>query len=191
MPVPEICKEGRHARHVRLHVPIDARMALMSNPPRGFTLRLYAPPQHPNQFIDEETLTLTIVVNENEPEPQYRRFADDIDTYLNDIGRIDNRIKILSDHVTKQEQPDLIDDWFIKNEVVLDHPGLDDMDELRSKAGNIHDVEVPESQVLNMEAEYERMKKDYVRTTLQNVEDTGKVDPQSNQRIKRVKYGEI
>lgn len=191
MPISEICKEGRHARHVQLHVPVESRLRLMENPPRGFTLKLYAPPKLPNQFVDEETVTLTIVVNENEPEPQYRRFKEDIDDYLTGIGSIDSRIKILSDKVSKKDQPDLVEDWFIKNEVILDHPGLDDMDDLRSRAGNIRDVEVPESQVMNMEAEYERLKKDYVRTKLQNVEDTGKVDPQTGQKIKRVKYGDI
>lgn len=187
----EISKQGRHTRNVKLFVPFEIRDKLMANPPRGFTLRLYAPPKEPDQFVDENVVNVTIVVNENEPDPQFRRYKDDIDLYLSDIGSIDNRIKILSDKVTEKDQPDLIKNWFIKNEVMLDHPGLDDMDELRSKAANQRDVEVPESQIMNMESQYERMKKDYVRTKLKHAEDTGKVDPDTKQKIFRVRYGEI
>jgi hypothetical protein len=192
MAVEDIIKQGRHHKHVKLFVPFESREALMANAPPGFLLTLYAPPHDPNQFTDQNVVNLTVVVNENEPEPKYRRYKDDIDTYLAHINTIDSRIRILSDTVTKKEQPDLVEDWFLKNEVVLNHPGLDgEMDHLRSKAANVKEIEVDQSHLVGMEAQYDKAKGEYIRTKLTDAVDTGKTDKVTGQKIFKVQQGEI
>ncbi len=165
----------------------------MANVPSGLTVTLYAPQQtDPRQFIDKNEVNLTIVANENEPDPSFRRYKHDIDSFLSSINSIDNRIRILSDSVSTKDQPNLLTDWFLKNEVVLDHPGLDgEMDHLRSKAANVRDVEVKESTLNDMQGKYEAMKKDYVRTTLKDAKKTTKKDPDDDEAIFTVQVGEL
>lgn len=190
--VSDISRQGRHHKHVRLFLPFELRDKLMANTPKGFMMRLYAPQQtDPAQFVDQNEVNLTIVVNENEPDPQYRRYSDDLDRFLSNIQSIDSRIRILSDTVSKRDQPDLMDDWFIKNEVLLDIPGLDDRDDLRSKAANIRDVEVTESQLKQMETRYDEAKQAFIRTKLKGAKSTNKQDPITKEKIFTVQQGEL
>lgn len=193
MVISEISKQGRHHRHVRLFLPVDLRDKLMLSTPKGFLMRLYAPQQlDPNQFVDQNEVNLTLVVNENEPDPQYRRHAEDLDLFLSNIKSIDSRIRILSDSVSKKDQPDLLEDWFIRNDVILNHPGLDgELDHLRSKAANVRDVEVTESQLKQMETKYDELKQEFVRTRLKGTKETNKQDPVSKEKIFTVQQGEI
>lgn len=190
--VSDISRQGRHHRHVRLYLPIESRDRFMQNVPAGFMVRLYAPqPADPRQFVDKNEVNITVVVNENEPEPSLRRYDSDINTYLNSINTIDSRIKILSDSVSKNDQPDLLDDWFIKNEVMLNHPGLDgELDHLRSNAANIKNVEVTESQLHEMESHYEGMKKDFIRTKLTDAKKTRKLTAEK-EKVYTLQQGEI
>lgn len=188
----EIQKEGRHAEHVRLRLPFDKRDQFMMNVPKGLSVRLYAPEQtDPSQWVDPDETNLTVVANANEPDPQYRRHKEDVDAYLATINTIDSRIKILSDKVTKKEQSNLMEAPFIKNVVLLDHPGLDDRDDLRSKAANKRRVEISESQLMNLEQRYDAAKKDFVRKKANDAEDTGKKDPANNEKIFTVEQGEL
>lgn len=165
----------------------------MANVPSGLTVTLYSPQQtDPRQFVDKNEVNLTIVANENEPDPSFRRYKEDVDSFLSSINTVDNRIRILSDSVSTKDQPNLLTDWFLKNEVVLDHPGLDgEMDHLRSKAANVRDVEVKESTLNDMQSKYEEMKKDYVRTTLKDAKKTTKKDPDDDEAIFTVQVGEL
>lgn len=192
MVVNDISKQGRHHKHVRLFLPLELRDKLMVNMPKGFLARLYAPQQQdPSQFVDQNEVNLTIVVNENEPDPQYRRHSDDLDSFLSNIQSIDSRIRILNDSVSKKDQPDLIDDWFIRNTVLLDHPGLDDRDDLRSKATDVKDVEVTESQLKHMETRYDEAKKEFIRVKLKSAKPTAKEHPTTKEKIFTIQQGEI
>ena len=190
--VQDISRQGRHHKHVRLHMPFEKRDEFMRAVPKGLLVTLYAPPQlDPNQWVDPDEVNITVVANEHELDPQYRRHKEDIDAYLATINTIDNRIRILSDTVTKKEQPNLLEDWFIKNEVVLDHPMLDDLDHLRSKAANIHEVEVTESQLTSLETKYDEAKKEFIHKNFTNVRDTGKTNPATNEKIVASQQGEL
>jgi hypothetical protein len=188
----EIQKEGRHAEHIRIKLPFNMRDQFMMNVPKGLSVRLYASEQtDPNQWVDPDETNLTVIANENEPDPQYRRHKEDVDAYLATINTVDSRIKILNDKVTKKEQSNLMEAPFIKNVVLLDHPGLDDRDDLRSKAANKRRVEISESQLMNLEQRYDAAKKDFVRKKASNAEDTGKVNPANNEKIFTVEQGEL
>lgn len=193
MPVSDISRQGRHHRHVHVYLPFESRDRFMATVPSGLTVTLYSPQvSDPRVFVDKNEVNLTIVANENEPDPSFRRYKEDIDRFLSSINTVDNRIRILSDSVSTKDQPNLLTDWFVKNEVVLDHPGLDgEMDHLRSQAANVRDVEVKESTLNNMQSRYEEMKKDYVRTTLKDARRTKKTDPDDNEPIFTVQVGEI
>jgi hypothetical protein len=188
----DIQKEGRHAKHVRLRLPFNLRDQFMMNVPKGLSVRLYAQEQtDPTQWVDPDETNLTVIANANEPDPQYRKHKEDVDAYLATINTIDSRIMILSDNVTKKDQPNLMEEPFIKNVVLLDYPGLDDRDDLRSKAANKRRVEISESQLMNLEQRYDEAKKDFVRKKLSNAEDTGKVDKVNNEKIFTVEQGEL
>lgn len=190
--VSDISRQGRHHRHVHVYLPFESRDRFMAAVPSGLLVTLYAPQQtDPRQFIDKNEVNLTIVANENEPDPTFRRYEHHIDEFLSSINTVDKRIRILSDSVSKKDQPNLIDDWFIRNEVVLDHPGLDgELDHLRSKAANVHDIEVKESDLNEMQSKYQNMKEEYVRTVLKDARKTTKVDA-DNEKIFTVQVGEI
>ena len=192
MVIEDISKEGRKHANVRLKLPYNRRDEFMMNVPKGLLVRLYAPQQtDPGQWVDPDEVNITVVANENEPDPQYRRHQEDVDQYLAQVNTIDSRIKILNDKVSKKDQPDLMEDFFFRNVVVLDHPGLDDRDDLRSKAANKRRVEVTESQLMNLEQRYDEAKKEFVRKKLNDAEDTGQVDPRNNEKIFTVEQGEI
>jgi hypothetical protein len=193
MPISDISRQGRHHRHVHVYLPFESRDRFMATVPSGLTVTLYSPVQtDPRVFIDKNEVNLTIVANENEPDPSFRRYKHDIDSFLSAINTIDNRIRIISDSVSTKDQPNLLTDWYLKNEVVLDHPGLDgEMDHLRSKAANVRDLEVKESTLNEMQNKYQEMKSDYVRTTLKDTKKTTKKDPSDNEQIFTVQVGEI
>lgn len=190
--IEPISKEGRKHANVRLKLPYNLRDQFMQNVPKGLLVRLYAPQQtDPNMWVDPDEVNITVVANENEPDPLYRKHQEDVDQYLATVNTIDSRIKILNDKVSKHDQPDLMEDFFMRNLVVLDHPGLDDRDDLRSKAANKRRVEVTESQLMNLEQRYDNAKKEFVRKKLNDAEDTGKVDPANNEKVFTVEMGEI
>lgn len=180
------------ARHVRLYIPIELRDRFMRNVPRGLMVHLYAPQQRDKRhFVDKNEVNITVAANENEPDPRLRTYDSDISAYLNSINTIDSRIKILSDSVTKNDQPDLLSDsWILKNEVVLDHPGLDgEMDHLRSKATNVQEIQVTESQLRGMEEHYEKAKQEYIRTKLKDVKSIRKKDKKSGEKLYTLRQG--
>lgn len=191
--VSDISKQGRHHKHVRLFLPFELRDKLMINVPKGFMARLYAPQQtDPSQFVDQNEVNVTIVVNEHEPDPQYRRHAEDLDFFLSNIKSIDSRIRILNDSVSRKDQPDLIEDSFVRNTVLLDHPGLDgELDHLRSKAADVKDIEVTESRLKQLETRYDEAKQEFVRTRLKGTKETKKQDPVTKEKIFTVQQGEI
>lgn len=192
MVIENISKEGRHHKHIRLSIPVDRRDEFMLNVPKGLLVRLYAPQQtDPNQWVDPSEVNLTVVANENEPDPQFRRHKEDVDAFLATVNTIDSRIKILSDTVSKKDQPDLMEDWFMRNQVLLSHPGLDDRDDLRSKAANKRRVEVTESQLMNIETRYDKAKKEFVRKKAEDAQDEHKTDPVTNEKIFTVEQGEL
>lgn len=192
MVIEQISKEGRHHKHVRLSLPYDRRDEFMLNVPKGLLVRLYAPQQtDPNQWVDPNEVNITVIANENEPDPAFRKHKEDVDAFLATINTVDSRIKILSDTVSKKDQPDLMEDWFMRNQVLLSHQGLDDRDDLRSRAANKRRVEVTESQLMNMETRYDEAKKEFVRKKLADAEDANKVDPVTNEKIFTVEQGEL
>ena len=187
-----IIEEGRSHKHVRIKLPFEQRDAFMSSVPKGLMVRLYAPEQlDPNQWVDPNEVNITVVANANEPDPQFRRHKEDVDQFLATINTIDSRISILSDSVTDHDQPNLIKRHFIRNTVLLDHPGLDDRDDLRSKAANKQRVEMTESQVSNLEQRYDNEKKEFIRKKLNDVEETDKEHPITKEKIFTVEQGEI
>lgn len=192
MVIEQISKEGRHAKNVRLFLPYEIRDQFMMNVPKGLLVRLYAPQQSdPSQWVDPNEVNITVVANENEPDPQYRLHQHDVDFFLSTINTIDSRIKIISDTVSKKDQPDLIEDWYMRNVVLLSHPGLDDRDDLRSKAASKRRVEVTESQLMNIETRYDKAKKEFVRKKADDAQDEHKNDPVTHEKIFSVEQGEI
>lgn len=193
MVIEQISKEGKHLKSVRLFLPYEKRDQFMMNVPKGLMVRLYAPQQlDPNQWLDQNEVNITVVANENEPDPQYRKHQQDVDAFLSTVNTIDSRIKILSDTVTKKDQPDLwAEDWYMRNVVLLSHPGLDDRDDLRSKAASKQRVEVTESQLMNIETRYDHAKKEFVRKKLDDAKDENKTDPVTHEKIFSVEQGEI
>lgn len=206
--VNDVSKQGRYHKHVRLFLPVEKRDQFMMNVPRGFTVHLYAPQQtDPTQFVDQNEVNITIVVNENEPDPRYRTFRNDIDTYLSSIGDIDNRIRIISDNVTQNDQPNLVQDWFLKNEVLAIHPGFEaeednsKMEKVKSKMANVKEVKVTESQLKAMDDMYKNVKKSFIKNRLmkagvkssddEEIRDSGQRDPETNEKIYLVKQGEL
>ena len=193
MVIEQISKEGKHLKSVRLFLPFEMRDQFMMNVPKGLMVRLYAPQQtDPNQWVDQNEVNITVIANENEPDPQYRKHQQDVDAFLSTVNTIDSRIKILSDTVTKKDQPDLFaDDWYMRNIVLLSHWGLDDRDDLRSKAASKRRVEVTESQLMNIETRYDKAKKEFVRKKADDARDENKTDPITHEKIFTVEQGEI
>jgi hypothetical protein len=177
--VSDISRQGKYHKHIRIHLPFEKRDQFMMNVPNGLYVTLYAPiQQDERQWVDPDEVNITVVANAHEPDPQYRKHKEDVDQFLATINTVDDRIRIITEDITEKEQPNLIKDWFVKQEVMLDHPGLDgELDHLRSKAANIHDIELTESQKDSLKAK--------------NAKETAKRDPITNEKIYAAQQGEM
>ena len=105
---------------------------------------------------------------------------------LNDeLARLDSKFKILKDHLRKTDQDKPLLEHHSKSlfnhDTFLDNPILDQRDELRSKAKNVHNVRVPVEQVREMEKYFERRKGFYGRTKFKDIKNESK-NAQSNQK---------
>ena len=190
---PKKFSAGKPYRRVRIRLHKSLRNKFMMSVPKGFSVTLHRPNRiDPNQFYPDDHVNVTFQVNSVNPDPKYVTYMSDIDTFLNNLNRIHPSIKILSDKVTEKEAgvtkpPQSFVD------TVLGHPGLEgSRDELRSKAKDVIDVEMTESQVKAMEATYEKAKKDFIRTRLNDafITDIGE-DSRTHEKKYRLQIGRI
>lgn len=136
--------------------------------PKGFDVTIY--PVHkpdPREYYDENIRNVTFNVTKRNPDPLCRRTKEDIDTFLSSLSNIDPRIKLLSDKVTVNDQPQLLVKPWIKLETLIDAPGLaedPEMDKYISKAQNVREAKIKESDLRILQNRYQRLKKQYLRT---------------------------
>jgi len=171
--------------------------------PAGFVVRVYAPPTedptHPLNYVPSNIHTVTIQCNERNPNPRERLHMHDIDDILSRLTEVDRRIKIVSDKVTKKEQPNLLEgkeENTMRVEHLIDSPALDgELDYLRSKAENIREVEVRQSSLQAMNSMYSKAKKDYIRSMFRNSEaeeqEERKVFDGRSEKVYKMRQAEI
>ena len=185
------------SKHVRIRIKKKQIPKFLSALPRGFDVTIYpVAKQNKRQYYDEDIRNVTFNVTRRNPDPTCRKSMGDIDNFLSMLSKIDPRIKLLSDKVTTKDQPNLMTEPWIKVETMLDAPGVKDdpeLDSYISKAQNVRDVKIKESQIAHLHKQYESMKSEYIRTKFSkdDVTDTGERDLETNERIYTVRQGEI
>ena len=173
-----ISLKGRPFKTVKLRIPKSAMDKFLGSFPPGFVVRVYAPPAedptHPLNYVPSNVHAVTIQCNERNPNPRERLHMHDIDDYLSRLTEVDRRIRIVSDKVTKKEQPNLLEGKeqnTMRVTHLIDSPALDgELDFLRSKAQNITEVEIRQSSLQAANAMYSRAKKDFIRSTFRTSE---------------------
>jgi len=87
------------------HRDVKLRMSkaqqLAYRPPKGINVLFYAP-NKTNLQIPEGEVYATFYVPELDPEEEFQKYIDDIDNEL-------ATLKVLKDHVTQQDEPNLVD----------------------------------------------------------------------------------
>lgn len=184
-------------KHVRIRVHKKLLPKFVSAIPRGFDVTIY-PVMHQDkrQYYDENVRNITFNVTRRNPDPTQRKTKEDIDNFLANLNKIDPRIKLLSDKVTTKDQPNLMEKPWIKIETLLDAPGVKDdpeLDRFISKAQDIREVKIRESQLRELNRRYKTMKREYIRTTFkkEDVKKTKERDEETNEKIYTVRQGEI
>jgi hypothetical protein len=185
------------SKHVRIRIKKKQIPKFLASLPKGFDVTVYPViKQNKRQYYDEDIRNMTFNVTRRNPDPTCRKSMEDIDNFLATIHNIDPRIKLLSDKITTKDQPNLMTEPYIKIETLLDAPGVKDdpeLDKYVSKAEDVRDVKIRESQIAKLHKQYDEMKKEYVRTKFSkdDVTDTGERDDETNERIYTVRQGEI
>ena len=184
-------------KHVRLRLHKKLIPKFIAAMPRGFDVTIYPVAKtQKKQYYDPNIRNVTFNVTRRQPDPTQRKDKNDIDNFLSTLNRIDPRIKLLSDKVTIKDQPNLMEKPWMKIETLLDAPGVKDdpeLDKFISKAKDVRDVNIKASDIARLHERYNKMKKEYIRTKFSkdDVEDTGKRDELTNERIYSVRMGEI
>lgn len=185
------------SKHVRIRVHKKLMPKFLAAIPKGFDVTIY--PVHkpdPRNFYDENIRNMTINVTERFPDPRFRHTKEDIDTFLASLNKIDPRIKLISDRVTTKDQPQLMTEPWIKIETLLDKPGLaedSEMDKLVSRAENIHEIKIKESQLKQLNDYYQKSKKEFIRTRFksENLKQLEERDEETGEKQYLVRMGEI
>lgn len=190
---PKKFLEGKPYKRVRLRLHKSLRPKFMMSVPKGFSVTLHRPNRsNPNQFIPDDHVNVTLQVNELNPDPRWMSYKSDIDQFLSQLNRIHPSIKVIKDNVTDKEvgvnKPPV---FFV--DTVLGHPGLEgSKDKLRSKAKDVIDVEMTESQVRSIESTYEKAKRDFIRTRFNDgFVTSAKEDKRTHEKKYTVKLGRI
>lgn len=185
------------SKHVRIRIKKKLIPKFLSALPKGFDVTIYPViKQNKRQYYDEDIRNVTFNVTRRNPDPTCRKSKEDIDNFLSLLNKIDPRIKLLSDKVTTKDQPNLMTEPWIKVETMLDAPGVKDDPEMQKyikNAQNVREIKIKESNIAALHKQYERMKKEYVKTKFSkdDVTDTGERDLETNERIYTVRQGEI
>lgn len=186
---PKKFSEGKPYKRVRLRVHKKLLPNLMMAIPKGFVMTIHPP----NETVHEHEINATFQVNEINPDPKYVAYKADIDSFLANLGRIHSSIRVVKDNLSDKEcGVEMPPQSFV--DALLAHPGLEGQnDKLRSRAKDVIDVDIPENEVKGLKAAYEQEKKKFITTRLNDafIEDTGKDDPQTGQRLFRGKIGRI
>lgn len=184
-------------KHVRIRVHKKLLPKFIKSIPRGFDVTIYpVVKEDKKQYYDENIRNITFNVTKRNPDPRCRKIGQDIDNFLASLSDIDPRIKLLSDKVTTKDQPNLMEKPWIKLETLLDQPGLaedPEMDKYVSKAENVRDVKIKESQLKSLHMKYDRLKSEYIRTAFkrEDLKEDEERDLETNERIYTVRQGEI
>jgi hypothetical protein len=183
---------GKPYKRVRIRIPPNVMQKFYMSIPRGFVVTMHAPNKSNNLRNENSVHNVTILANSVNPDPKYVAYSGDIDSFLANLSRIHPSIKIVSDHISEKEAGvDKPPQHFV--DTILGHPGLEgSRDNLRSKAKDVIDVEMTDSQVADIESFYQREKKNFIRTRLNDgfVEDAGE-DSRTHEHKWKLKMGRI
>lgn len=179
-------------KHVRIRVHKKLLPKFLNSLPRGFDVTIYPVAK----YQDESNRDMTFNVTNRFPDPTCRRTKEDIDRFLTTLSNIDPRIKLLSDKITKKDQPDLLERPTIKIETLLEQPNLvddPDMQNFISKARNVREVEIRQGQIKGLQQRYEQYKEQFIKTKFHRgaFKDTKKRTEETNEKIYKTIQGEI
>lgn len=182
-------------KHVRIRVHKKLLPKFIAAIPKGFDVTIYPVPGHRKEF-DQDVRNMTFNVTDRNPNPAFRKRGEDIDRFLSRLNRIDPRIKLLTENISTNDQPNLIERPYIKLETLIDQPGVaedPDLDKYLSIAQDIREVKIKQSQVNALEERYEKAKNQYIRTKFksEDLKDEGERDPETNEKIFLVRQAEI
>jgi hypothetical protein len=193
--MPDPLFHNTEYKHVKIRVHKKLLPKFIASIPKGFDVTIYPVPGHRKEF-DQDVRNMTFQVTRRNPNPLFRKRGEDIDRFLNNLSIIDPRIKILTEKITTKDQPNLMDRPYMKIETLLDQPGLAEdleMDKYLSTAENITEVKIKQSEVDALEKYYEKHKGEYIRTKFKkgDLRDDGEKDPETNEKIYKVRQAEI
>ena len=130
-------------------------------------------------------LDVTITAKSINPDPLHETDMRDIDE---ELAMLDSTYRVLQDHLKYTDNRRLTHfhqpvETLIRHATILDHPYLDgENDHLRSTAQEVHDVEIPVSDLRTEEGRLEKRKAFYSRSKLNYVSKLAKSTNAANTR---------
>jgi hypothetical protein len=165
---------------------------------RGLDLNFYAPEFEDTRMRDlnkaRKMITsydLTITTCSINPNILHARDMRDIDE---ELALIDSKYGIIKDHLTHTDNKKLIhshqaSDNLTKHATIMSHPYLEgENDHLRSKATDVHKVQVKMEDVKDFEKHIEKRRAFFRKVKLDYIE---KMDPQTGEKMAEFDFGYI
>ena len=164
---------------------------------RGINVNWYAPVldgvnllKHPDWKDSLDWVNATFTSSMNVSNPLEQRDLHDLDE---ELAQLDSKYRILKDHLRKTDQDKPLlehkTNSFFNHDTFLDNPALDQRDELRSNAKNVHPVMVPKQQIRDMEKYFERRKGFYSRTRFRDKEEVK--DENTGEKFYKMDFGRV
>lgn len=165
---------------------------------RGINVNFYAPILDGVNLLKRKDwkdsldwVNATFTASQNLTNPLEQRDLRDIDE---ELARLDSKYKILQDHLRSKDQDKPLlehtNQTFFNHDTFLDNPALDEKDELRSKAKNVHEIMVPKAQVQSMEKYFEKRKGFYGRTKFKDIKKEIK-DENTGEKYVGLEFGRV
>ena len=172
------------ARHVKVRMTMEERIRF--TPPKGIDAFFYA-----SKYPD--VCYATFYCAKVTPHREEQRYEDDLDELLANLGR-----KLLSDKVTKNDCPELLEEPTINMKTLVDSPLLDnDYDtQIRSKMKNVTRIPISQSHLMAINSRLQRYRilsssprKEMDPT--KDMEETEERDPVTGEKIYYAKFGDV
>jgi len=163
---------------------------------RGIDFNFYHPIFEDTRLLNLEearkkitTYDVTLTCCSINPNPLCARDERDLDE---ELALIDSKFGIVTDHLTNKHRKDLIHlkhpkENLTKHATITTHPYLEgENDYLKSKMTDVHDVEIPLSDIKDFEKHIEKRKAFYNKAKLDYIE---KMNEQTGEKSAILKFG--
>jgi hypothetical protein len=177
-------------RHAKVRMTMEERIKY--RPPKGINVFFYGPSKDPKKQLAPDVCFATFYCAEINPHRNEQRYEDDLDEVLANLGR-----RLLNDHVTKLDCPELLERPKINMRTLVDSPLLDnDYDtQIRSRMKNVTEIPIDQQHLKAINDHLQRYRILYSspkkEMDLKDLKEQEKRDPATGQKRYMVRFGDI